>query len=182
METMEALTGRRSVRLFTTQPVPRELLEKAVEAAHCAPTARNIQPWEFVAVTRPELLKLLGETTDHGRFIAQAPACVAVLSHETKYYLEDGAAAVTNLLTALHALGLGACWVAGDKKPYAEAILKILGALPTMKLIALVPCGYPDDPSPRPLKCPWQDVLHWEEYRRDLKNPGKACGRDFSSN
>jgi nitroreductase len=41
---------------------------------------------------------------------------------DTKYYLEDGCNASQNILVAARAHGLGSCWVAGDKKPYAEKV------------------------------------------------------------
>ena len=116
METFDALAGRASVRDYISKPVPQDMLEKLVDAGRRAPTARAVEPWEFVVVTEGATLRKLAETTDHGRFIAAAPACVVVLSQSTKYYLEDGSAATQNILLAACARGLGACWVAGDKK------------------------------------------------------------------
>lgn len=164
MKALEALTTRRSVRRWARRPVPREVLVQAVTAARLAPTARNLQPWEFVVVTEPATLRELAAATDHGRFASEAAACVAVLCRETKYYLEDGCAAVVCLLTALHALGLGACWVAGDKKPYAPVLAARLGAPAEFKLVALVPCGYADGPPPGPPKRGVGEVLHWERF------------------
>lgn len=46
---------RRSVRMFSDRPVPRELLETLVRAAGTAPSGANKQPWRFVAVGNPEL-------------------------------------------------------------------------------------------------------------------------------
>ncbi len=163
METLAALTSRRSIRKYQARPVPREVLLKALDAARMAPTARNEQPWEFIAVTGPEKLARLAAVTDHGKFIAGAPACVAIVCRDTKYYLEDGTAAVVNLLNALHAQGVGACWVAGDKKPYAPQILQILGVAGPLKLIALVPCGFPAE-TPRLLKRGLESMLHWEKF------------------
>ena len=50
MELMEAIKTRRSVRKFTDEPVPREKLEKIIEAAMWAPSGQNLQPWYFVAL------------------------------------------------------------------------------------------------------------------------------------
>jgi len=134
-----------------------------IDCARLAPTAINIQPWEFVVVTSPETLRKIAEVTDHGRFIADAPACVVVLCRETKYFLEDGSAATENTLLAAHALGLGACWVAGDKKPYAGQICRLIGAPDGYRLISLIPVGYPAE-QPDTSKRPLADVLHWERY------------------
>jgi nitroreductase len=102
--------------------------------------------------------------TDHGPFIADAPVCIAVLAKDTKYYLEDGSAATQNILVAAHALGLGACWVAGDKKPYAPKVVEYLGAPDVMRLVALVAVGWPEGPLPNPKKRPLQEVVHWGKF------------------
>ena len=163
MDAIQALKTRRSVRVFRTDRVPAEILDDLIDCARLAPTAINIQPWEFVVVTAPEILRAIAEATDHGRFIADAPACVLVLCRDTKYFLEDGSAATTNILLAAHAHGLGACWVAGDKKPYAPGICRIVGAPEGYRLISLVPVGYPAE-QPETPKRPLSDVLHRESY------------------
>ncbi len=164
MDAMEALRTRRSVRAFDPTPVPRTLIEQAVDAARLAASARNEQPWAFVAVTDQATVRELAAMTDHGRFMADAPACVAVLAADTKYYLEDGAAATQNLLVAAHALGLGACWIAGDKKPYAPKVAARLGAPEGGRLVALVALGYPGGPAGAPKKRALREVLHWERF------------------
>lgn len=163
MDAIEALKTRRSVRVYSRQPAPRQILEDLIDCARLAATAINIQPWEFVVVTDPETLRKIAETTDHGRFIVDAPACVAVLCQDTKYYLEDGSAATENILVAAHAHGLGACWVAGDKKPYAPNICRLIGAPKGYKLVSLVALGYPAE-APEKSKRPLSEVLHWERY------------------
>jgi len=163
VDAIQALKGRRCVRVFRQDPVPKSLIEELIDCARLAPTAINIQPWEFVVVTSPNTLRKIAETTDHGRFIADAPACVVVLCRDTKYFLEDGSAATENILLAAHALGLGACWVAGDKKPYAGEISRLIGAPDGYRLISLTPVGYPAE-QPDKSKRPLADVLHWERY------------------
>jgi len=75
------------------------------------------------------MLKKIGEITDHGKFIADAPLCFAVFGEKKeKYYLEDCCAATENLILALQAHGINSCWVAGEKKPYAETIRNLLSA------------------------------------------------------
>ena len=161
---MEVLTARHSSRKFTSEAVTRNELEQIVSVGRLAATARNVQPWHFVVVTEPAGLRELGEITDHGKFIADSPACIVVLCEETKVYLEDGCAAVQNLLLAAEALGLSSCWVAGDKKPYAGQILQALGAPATMKLIALVAIGHETEKTPRATKKTLDQVLHWQRF------------------
>jgi iodotyrosine deiodinase len=54
-EFLELMRGRRSVRHFAPDPVPRELIENALRAAGTAPSGANQQPWSFVVVTDPEV-------------------------------------------------------------------------------------------------------------------------------
>ncbi len=113
--------------------------------------------------TDKAMLGRIAAATDHGAFIAQAAACIVVLCRDTKYFLEDGSAATENLLLAARAHGLGSCWVAGDKKPYAEQIRELVGAPAGMRLISLVPVGHPAE-QPTKEKRPLAGVLHWEKY------------------
>jgi nitroreductase len=164
MDAMEALRTRQSIRSFLDKPVARELIEEIVDAGRLAATARNVQPWEFVVVTDPEMRRQIADISDYGKFIAEAPVCIVVLCEDGKYYLEDGSAATENILVAAHALGLGACWVAGDKKPYAGKIVEIVGGPGSMRLVASVAVGYPAESPGRASKRSLKEVLHWEKY------------------
>ena len=166
MDVIEAINQRCSIRGYENKPLSRDLLEKLVDAGRRAPTGRNVQPLEFIVITEKQTREQLASITEYGKFIAQAPACIAVYSKETKYFLEDGCAAIENILLAATGLGLGACWVAGDKKPYTDIINGILEVSDGFKLIALIPVGYPTKRStPRP-KRPLKEVLHWEKFNK----------------
>ena len=166
MENLELLRIRRSIRTFQNKSIILEDLEQLVESARFAPTARNVQPWEFVVITDKHKLTELAQLAENGRFMSQAAACIAVFSADTKYYLEDGCAATCNILLAATALGIGSCWIAGDKKPYCQQVNVLLNAPLGMKLISLIALGYPQEkdcfkPSDkRKLK----ELLHWEKF------------------
>ena len=164
MNGLELIKKRRSIRNYRLEPVAKDLLEKIVDAGRLAATAINIQPWEFIVITEPERRKELAGIAEHGKFIKDAGACIAVVAKDTKYYLEDGAAATENILLAATELGLGACWVAGDKKPYAGKVLSLLGVPGGYKLISLIAIGYPEGDLPNPAKRPLSEVLHWERF------------------
>lgn len=134
-----------------------------IDCGRLAATARNIQPWEFVVVTAPETLSAIAAATDYGSFIAQAAACIVVLCRNTKYYLEDGCNASENILLAARAHGLGGCWVAGDKKPYAETIGRLVGAPDGFRLVSLLAIGHSAE-RPEKAKRTLSEVLHWEKF------------------
>jgi len=164
MQALQALKERRSVRIFNAKPVPRNLVEELIDCARLAPTARNIQPWEFVVITKKETLQKLGSLADNGSFIKDSSCCIAVFCQDTKYYLEDGCAATENILIAAYDLGLSSCWVAGDKKPYADKVRELLGAPVDFKLVSLIPLGFSDAKLSLPSKKSLNDVVHWERY------------------
>ncbi len=163
MDAIEALKTRRSVRKFRSEGVDRSLIEDIIDCGRLAATARNEQPWEFVVVTDSGVRARLARLAVNGPFIADAPVCIVVLCKVGTYFVEDGAAATQNILVAARAHGLGSCWVAGDKKPYAEEVLGLVGAPAGYKLVSLVAMGHAETAG-SPAKRSLSDVLHWERF------------------
>ena len=164
MDTIDAMKARHSVRQFSDKEIPKEAIEKMVDCGRVAPTARKVEPWEFVAVTAKDVLAKMGQLADHGPFIKDAACAIALCCKDTKYYLEDGCAATENILVAAASLGIGSCWVAGDKKPYAPAVLELLGVPAEMKLVSIIALGYPEKDAGPLRKRSLKDVLHWERF------------------
>lgn len=115
MELMDAMMNRRSVRRYQEREVPRELLEELLTAACWAPSAENMQPWYFVALTKPEELqkmmetmeqvseslrpflekrfprhpRIVGETTGFLRRLGGAPVCILAFLQEDYEFARD---------------------------------------------------------------------------------------------
>jgi len=164
MDALDCIRRRRSVREYSEQKIGREILEQIVDAGRLAPTANNIQPWEFVVVTKKGMLEKFGSITNYGGFIKGAAACILVFCKDTKYYLEDGCAATENVLLAAESFGIGACWVAGDKKSYVDEVRALAGAPEGHKLVAIISLGYPKAGAPAKTKRPLVEILHWEKF------------------
>jgi nitroreductase len=64
-EFFELMRTRRSVRHFSSEPVPFELVENALRTAGTAPSGANQQPWTFVVVTNPEIKEQIREAAEH---------------------------------------------------------------------------------------------------------------------
>ncbi|MBD3263792.1 MAG: nitroreductase family protein [Candidatus Omnitrophica bacterium] len=165
MEFSEVVKKRCSVRNYSDRSIPDEHLEKIVDAARLSPTARGEEPWEFVVVTEKKALHDLGEITDHGKFLKGARAGIIVLCKDTKYYLEDGSAATENILLAATDFGIGSCWIAGDKKAYAEEICKYINAPAGFKLVSIVSLGHPKSDSRPHSKRALSEVMHKEKFQ-----------------
>jgi len=138
------IKSRHSVRKFKPDPVGDLVITDALECAARAPTAMNIQPWLFGVIKNKDILSKIAELADYGKFIAECPLCFAVFGEKKQtYYLEDCCAATENLILGLQAHGISSCWVAGDKKPYAEEVRKLLGVPEGFTLVSLVAAGNP---------------------------------------
>jgi nitroreductase len=147
------IKGRRSVRSFRDAEIPEEAIRDALECARQAPTAMNGQPWLIGVIREKETLARIAGLTDHGKFIAGARACFAVFGEKKqKYYLEDCSCATMNLILGLWSYGIGTCWVAGDKKPYAGAVRELLQVPASYTLVSLVAAGFPADVAAPPKK------------------------------
>ncbi|MBQ5335460.1 MAG: nitroreductase [Oscillospiraceae bacterium] len=137
MEAIENLITRRSVRQFKPETVPKDILEKIIEAGTYAPTGMNWQSPVIIAVTDKALrdrisawnAKVMGAETDP---FYGAPVVLIVLADKTKpTYLYDGSLVMGNLMNAAHAYGVASCWIHRAKEEFeseeGKALLKELG-------------------------------------------------------
>jgi len=88
---------RRTTRHFSTDPVPRDLIEQAIRTASTAPSGAHQQPWTFVAVSQPDLKQRMRDAAESeerenygGRMPAEWLAALAPLgTDEHKPHLTD---------------------------------------------------------------------------------------------
>ncbi|MEM2337995.1 MAG: nitroreductase family protein [Candidatus Bathyarchaeia archaeon] len=173
MDVFEVIKGRRSIRAFQEADVPKEIVEKLIEAAMWAPSAGNIQPWEFVIVRNSETKRRLAEAALGQSFIEEAPVVIVVCADEersargygtrgrTLYCIQDTAAAIQNIHLAAYSLGLGTCWVGAFREDEAR---KILGIPEGLRPVAIIPVGYPaESPQPRSRR-PLKQIIHYEKF------------------
>ncbi|MFH1854104.1 MAG: nitroreductase family protein [Candidatus Omnitrophota bacterium] len=164
MEFFDVIKHRKSVREYSDKKIDNAIIEKIIDAGRVAATARNEQPWEFTATSDSDIMKKICDICPNGPFIKDASHLLAVFSRDTKYYLEDCSAATENMLLAIEALDLGGCWVAGDKKDYAETVRNIFNAPQGYRLVSMIAVGYPKKPQGAKAKRPLKEVLHWEKW------------------
>ena len=126
MDTFEAITKRKSVRAYEATPVPKETLEKILEAARLAPSAARVQPWHFIVVTEAEKRKELSKGM-FAKFLAEAPM-VIVACGDTKaspdWCYIDVAIAVENMVLAATNEGLGTCWIGSFDEGQVKKLLE----------------------------------------------------------
>jgi nitroreductase len=161
MDALEAIRTRRSIRRYKDEVIPKDDLETIVDAGRLAATGSNRQPWDFIIVTEKPVIVNFKVS---GPWIESASAViVVVMDPNSRWWVEDGAAAIENMLLASTALGYGSCWVEGDALPHEEMIKSLLRIPADKRVMALVPIGIPAE-TPTPRKKPLEDVLHWEKF------------------
>ena len=164
-ETLKTIFSRRSIRNFKSDMVPKNIIEKIVEAGTYAPTGRGKQSPIIIAVTNKELrdrlskmnARIMGKEEDFDPFY-NAPVCLIVLANkEMPTYLYDGTLVMANLMLAAEDLGVGSCWIHRAKEEFmtdeGREILKSLGIEGDYEGIGHCVLGYPDGevspPAPR---------------------------------
>jgi len=152
MNVMDAIKTRKSVRTYLDRPIEDDKLSAVLEAARLAPSASNRQEWRFVIVRENEVRKQLALVAGNQEFIAEA-AVVIVACAETDEHLMncgqpcypiDVAIALDHITLAAVEFGLGTCWIGNfDERKVKE----ILGIPEGVRVVELMPLGYPVDPS-----------------------------------
>jgi nitroreductase len=161
MDALEAIHSRRSVRAYTGAPISRDHLEQIVDAGRLAATGNNRQPWLFIVITDRAMIAQLKIAA---RWMEKAGAVIAiVMDPGSRWWVEDGAAAVENMLIAATALGYGSCWLEGYSLQFEDRIKALLGVPAGLRLLTLIPIGVAAE-APNPDKKPLREVLRWEHY------------------
>ncbi len=159
MKFIDLVKSRYSARKYTDKPIEREKLEQCVESARLAPSACNSQPWHFIIVDNPKLVKEVAEMTYNkviafNKFVSNATAIAVVIMEKPKMITQIGGAIKNKEyplidigITAEHfclqatELGLGTCMLGWFNE---KAIKKLLN-IPSKKTIGLlISIGYPD--------------------------------------
>ena len=161
MELLPEIVQRRSVRSFTSKPVDKDQVERILEAARLAPSAKNRQEWRFVVIQKKEVRQKIMEAAFSQDYVGQAPLIIAVCTTNIDYRMPNGQAsypidlaiASTHIvLQAVHE-GLGTCCITTFDE---QEVREILTVPFSMRVVLLVLISHPDgvtEPTPRkPLK------------------------------
>jgi nitroreductase len=153
---LDVVRTRRSVRQWTSDPIPEAMIDQLVEAARWAPSSGNRQAVRIVVLTSPEARAIVAPVKE--RFLAKAPM-ILLIGADMRVYGEaerrtglpclDGGAVIQNMLLVAHSLGLGCCWSKWCEDDWelqpalfvkVKAQLKLPGSFRPMSLVAV---GWP---------------------------------------
>lgn len=152
---LKSINSRRSVRAYKPEPVSQKDIDSMLYAAMMAPSAMNEQPWEFVVINDPAVLKQIGEAHRNARYAKKSPLAILVCYNEQKEKLKgmgviDASLSAQNLMLAAHALGLGSVFTASypvrETMDSYRGLLNLPGHVVPLGLVII---GHPEIPGAR---------------------------------
>jgi len=165
MSFIDIVLSRRSIRRYEKQDIPKDVLDKILEAGRQAPSAGNKQPWRFIVLTDYDIKEKLS----HGRWNTFVKDSVFTVvgcgyigdEYGRKWSTVDTSIALQNMVIAAWGLGIGSCWI-GD---FQEAEVKRLLNIPEdRKVIALVTFGYPAEKIGSRQKKPIDEIVSYNKF------------------
>lgn len=166
---LEAIRNRRSVRFYKDEPVSDADIEEVIKAGFCAPNAHAAFPCHVVIIRDQAAKDRLSVIHRWSKIVSRAPVVFAVCVDRAKserFWIEDGAAFMENMLIQASEMELGACWVGirGLKSEDAdaeEAVREVCKLPANIGVICLMTLGHPARyPGPHEPKLPEGRVHH----------------------
>lgn len=151
---LELIRRRRSVRKYEPKSLGADKIDLLVEALLRSPTSMGKNPWEFVIVTDPDLLKKLSTAKPHGAgFLKNAAVGIVICADPqiSDVWVEDASIATTFVHLAAASLDLGSCWIQIRERPHddsqsaGEYTAGLLGLPEHLRVLSIVAVGYPDE-------------------------------------
>ena len=164
----KVISSRRSIRNFESRPIEKEIINKIIKVATMAPSACNIQGWNFIVIdeeTTKQKLVDMGSSV----ILKNAPVVILVLydnrtiNSEYSDHVQSAAAAIQNLLLGATYFGLGSCWIC--HLPPKNQLRRALAIPQTLDPIAYVLLGYKkNDPAPVSRKYSVADLISYNKF------------------
>jgi nitroreductase len=147
MDVFEIIRTRRSIRKFSLEPVPDEVVNRIIEAGTWAPSGLNNQPWKFAVIKDNELKTKISGLTHYSKIVLSANVLIAVFLDRAASYdrTKDSqaiGACIQNMLLFIHSMGLGAVWL-GEILKNKDEVLELVGGADDHELMAIIALGHP---------------------------------------
>jgi len=169
MDLYQAIKKRYSCRSYDSKSIEPEKLDRILEAARQAPSAKNLQDWRFIVVTDEQKRKQVAIAANEQMFIATAPAIIIGCSN-TDYAMRCGqkissidvAIAMEHIALAATAEGLATCWIGSF---YPEKVRDALDIPQKIDVIELMSIGYPAEKETHRPREPIDNIVCYEKWR-----------------
>jgi nitroreductase len=170
-ERIEFLRTLRSVRTFTSDPVPDDVIDDILTVARWSGSSMNAQPWELVVIRDHEMLAEIAGLDGYASHLACAQAGIVVVMSvvDGEQEVWDEGKLAERIMLAAWAHGVGACvgWILGDGVPRLK---ELLGIPDDRRVRTSISLGYPDPSSSTPTRGrsarkPLEEIVSYERYR-----------------
>ena len=170
MDVSEAIRTKHAVRSFEDKPLPKEAVRAILNAGRLAQSAKNMQPWQFIAIQDKKALEKFSKHGHYADHLAGAAMAVAILTFppERRFsILFDAGQAAAYMQLAAWELGIGSC-LATIYHP--DKAREQLGFPDEWHIRIAISFWYPviDKPQPRPSpnkgRNTFDEVVHWEKW------------------
>jgi nitroreductase/SAM-dependent methyltransferase len=174
-----AIRTRRTIRRWTDRPVSDEIVKELLECALWAPSACNMQLWDFVVVTDAAIRRSLAEAVP---FADKAQVCIFIcyntrFSEGSYANIQSASAAVMNMLLRAHSLGLGGFWQATIHD--RQQLRQTLGLPKDVDVLSTTLFGYPAESPSAPARRDPSHLVHWQKYHPKPTLPSSPNPRDW---
>ncbi len=150
MDFLELVKRRVSVRNYDPEKkVPYEIILRIIEAGRFAPSAVNLQPWQFIVVSNPKILEKIKQCYQR-TWLQDAPHILIVKGFHDKAWVRkydgynsletDLAIAMDHIILAATAEGVSTCWIEAFQYPL---LASAMGLKDNEMVFAITPLGYP---------------------------------------
>lgn len=170
MDVLDAIRTRKSVRKYLDKTVEEDKLLAVLEAGRLAPSASNRQEWRFIIVKDLKTKKKLAEAANSQSFVAEASVVIVACAKTDEHVMRCGQAcypidvaiALDHITLAAVELGLGTCWIGAFDEKEVKQILEVPAEI---RVVALMPLGYPADSSVANKKrLPSNEIVKYEHW------------------
>lgn len=179
MDTIKAMTERRSVRKYSDKKVKMDYIADLIEAAKFAPSSGNVQNWRVIVVEDENIREDIAIACLKQKWMTQAPVFLVICDEKINvkrlfgkrgvdlYSIQNCSAFTQNILLAAKDYGIDSCWVSAFDEEAVSRILKIPdGYVPE----AIITLGYRKD---KEIKAPSRINLKEIVYLNQFGNKSK---------
>ncbi len=179
IEILDLIKSRQSDRKYSSKPIEQEKLDRIIEAGRMAPSACNAQPWKFIIVTEPDLVKKVAEAASApllgmNTFVVQAPVQIVIVREKPNltskigasikdkdYSLIDIGIASENICLQAKAEGIGSCMLGWFDEPVVK---RLLGVPKTKRVELIITLGYSLSDQREKRRKPGEETVSYNKY------------------
>lgn len=147
---LENINNRCSTRVFNDEKISLDDIKTIIKSAFCAPSATNLQPWEYIIITDEDKVLYMRNIHPYAQMFETATAGIVVCGNLDKvipnyedFWVQDCSAATQNILLAANALGISSVWTGiYPVKERCEKLKEYFNMPENIMPFALIALGY----------------------------------------